>query len=131
MKGRRTAAILSTAVALVSCAAPEQPLLERFFAASRLRDKVALQAFSTVIFEPRELGIVRTFAIAGVTPERGSGSTITKDVTVTAPVVAPDGRTAEHSLVVTLQRTDPQQTGYTWMIVAVRDSTGSRSAPHW
>jgi len=118
-------------LSLASCGAPEQPLLERFFAASRLRDKVALQAFSTVIFEPREQGIVRSFTITRVTPERASGGTITKEVTVTAPVVGADGRTAEHILVVTLQHADSERTGYAWIVAAVKDETASRSAPHW
>jgi hypothetical protein len=128
---RRTAAVLGLVLSLAGCGAPEQPLLERFFAASRLRDKVALQAFSTVIFEPRQQGIVRRFTITRVTPERTSGGAVIKDVTVIAPVVGADGGTAEHTLVVTLQRADASRTGYPWIVAAVRDATVSRSAPHW
>jgi hypothetical protein len=95
---------LAAALTLCGCAAPEQRLLEQFFGASRLRDTTALQTMSTITFEPREQGIVRTFEITGVTPERLDGQTLVKDVTVEAPVVLPDGQTVRKTLVVTLQR---------------------------
>jgi hypothetical protein len=102
--GCRLAIPLAAALALGGCAAPEQRLLEQFFGASRLRDTTALQTLSTITFEPREQGIVRTFEITGVTPERVDGQTIVKDVTVEAPVILPDGQTVRKTLVVTLQR---------------------------
>lgn len=40
-------------------------LFERFFAASRLRDRTALARFSTVVFEPHVDGIVVRFEILG------------------------------------------------------------------
>jgi hypothetical protein len=110
-----------------ACAHPEQPLLDRFFAASRLRDKTALQQFATVIFEPRDNGIVRTFAITKVAPaaqDRAAG----EQVTVSAIVVQPDGTAARDTLVVTLRKGDGR-TGYRWTVVGVRDVTGARSAP--
>ena len=91
-------------VTLEACASAERPLLEQFFGASRLRDTTALQTVSTITFEPREQGIVRTFEITGVTPERLEGQTFVKDVTVEAPVILPDGQTVRKTLVVTLQR---------------------------
>ena len=100
----RLAVPLAAALALCGCAAPERPLLEQFFGASRLRDTTALQAVSTIVFEPRQQGIVRTFDIIRVTPERLEGQTPTKDVTVDAPVILPDGQTVRKTLVVTLQR---------------------------
>ena len=102
--GGRLAIPLAAALVLGGCAAPEQRLLEQFFGASRLRDRTALQTVATITFEPREQGIVRTFEIAGVTPERLDGQTFVKDVTVEAPVILPDGQTVRKTLIVTLQR---------------------------
>jgi hypothetical protein len=93
------------ALTLGGCSvAPEQPLLEQFFAASRLRDKTVLQAFSTVTFEPLEQGIVRSFVITRISPEEPAGGTVSKEVTVTAPVELQDGRTVQKTLIVTMQR---------------------------
>jgi len=131
----RVSALAVLALVCVGCTAPEQPLLERFFATSRLRDKTALQAFSTVIFEPREQGIVRTFAVVGVSPERTVGGVTTKDVTLRAAVQRPGGSTVDAILIATLQRADERQAGYPWIVVAVTDvsevtgGSGSRSAP--
>ena len=65
-------------------------------------DTTALQRIATVVFEPREQGIVRTFEITGVSAERLEGQTAFKDVTISTPLVRPDGRTVDTSLVVTL-----------------------------
>ena len=119
---------LAAALALVGCAAPEQSLLDQFFGASRLRDTTALQAVSTVIFEPLQQGIVRTFRITGVTADQAYGQTVTKDVTVDAPVILPDGRTLQKTLVVTLQHAKGDESGR-WMVTGVRDAGSSRSAP--
>jgi hypothetical protein len=48
----------------------EQPILNQFFTASRLRDNTTLGSFSTVSFEPGTQGIVNSFSIVSVTPER-------------------------------------------------------------
>ena len=89
---------------LPACGQSERPILERFFGASRLRDTTALQTVATVIFEPLQQGIVRTFEITSVSPERSEGQAIAKDVTVAAPVILPDGQTVQKTLVVTLSR---------------------------
>ena len=67
----------------------------------------------------REQGIVRTFEITGVTPERLEGPTLVKDVTVEAPVILPDGQTRQKTLVVTLQRTSGEDAGR-WIVTGVR-----------
>jgi hypothetical protein len=60
-----------TAVTFAACsAAPEQPILSHYFTASRLRDNTTLGAFSTVAFEPDKQGIVNSFSITAVSPER-------------------------------------------------------------
>lgn len=97
------------------CSAPaEQPLLERFFSASRLRDRTALQAFSTVIFEPHDDGIVTIFKITAVSPEQPSGDGVTKHVTLTAPVKLASGEVVPKTLVVTMKRRDRG-----WLITGV------------
>ena len=126
LPGRRLTAATAAAVVLAACARPEQALLQQFFGASRLRDTTALQAVSTVTFEPLQQGIVRTFHITGVTPEQVSGQTVTKDVTIEAPVILPDGQTVQKTLVVTLQ----QARGDTrWMVTGFRDAAVARQVP--
>lgn len=120
--------MLAAVVALVACAAPEQALLEQFFGASRLRDTTALQGVSTVTFEPLQQGIVRTFQITGVTPERVDGHMVTKDVTIDAPVIVPDGQTVQKTLVVTLQRASGGDSRR-WIVTGVRDAAASRPPP--
>ena len=129
MSDGRLAAGLAIAVVLSGCAAPEQSLLEEFFGASRLRDTTALQRVSTIVFEPLQQGIVRTFEITGVTPERMDGpQAVAKDVTVVAPVVLPDGRTVEKTLVVTLQRGSGGDSSR-WMVTGVRDAAARPTVP--
>src|SRR6266702_2526976 len=48
----------------------EQPILNQFFTASRLRDNTSLNNITMVSFEPRTQGTVTTFDIVSVTPER-------------------------------------------------------------
>ena len=92
----------------------EEPLISEFFAASRLRDKTALQAFSTVIFEPKEDGIVTRFTITGVSAEPPNGKPRTKNVTLEAPVKRPDGQTITKRIVVTME-----QRAERWIITGV------------
>ena len=119
---------MASAVTLAGCAAPEQSLLEQFFGASRLRDTTALQAVSTVTFEPLQQGIVRTFHISGVTPERVDGQTVTKDASVEASVILPDGQTVQKTLVVTLQHARGENAG-PWIVTGFRDAAASRQVP--
>ena len=123
---RRLTAITAVAVILAACARPEQALLVQFFDDSRLRDTTALQAVSTVIFEPLQQGIVRAFQITGVTPEMMEGKTVTKDVTIEAPVILPDGQTVQKTLVIRLQHA---QGDSRWMVTGFRDAAVSRQVP--
>ena len=56
------------------------------------------------------------------------GDLVTKEVTIAAPVKAPDGTTADKTLVVTMQRAvlkgETEITGK-WIITGVRDATAS------
>ena len=86
---------------------PEEPVLQQFFAQSRLRDLTALQEVSNVVFEPRTDGIVRTFRIVSVTPtSSGVGMPDAKRVTVDAEVEAPDGATRRETIDVAMESRD-------------------------
>ncbi len=125
---RCTVALLLTTLAVLSCSnVGEQPILNRFFAASRLRDTTALQEFSTVVFEPRSQGIITKFEITAVGPERHNGDLVTKEVTIAAPVKLPSGQTSQETLVITMQRAilkgDKEITGR-WIITGVKETQG-------
>jgi hypothetical protein len=47
----------------------EQPILNRFFTASRLRDTTSLNNMTMVLFEPGTQGTVSSFKVVSVTPE--------------------------------------------------------------
>lgn len=67
----RSCALLLAAATLTGCSStPEQPILNQFFTASRLRDNTTLAGFAAVAFEPNTQGIVTTFDITNVTPEQ-------------------------------------------------------------
>ena len=86
-----------------------QVLLDRFFTASRLRDRTALQKISTVVLEPLEQGAVTTFTITDVVDLEGANGLVeSKQVGVSAPVRLPDGRTAQKALNFVLQPGGPQ-----------------------
>jgi hypothetical protein len=77
MRRRRTSVLalalasLTTVLALAACSGgPEQPILNQFFTASRLRDNTTLANFTTVSFEPGVQGTVTSFDIQSVTPEQ-------------------------------------------------------------
>ena len=56
------------------------------------------------------------------------GGTTTKDVTIAAPVVLPDGQTVQKTLVVTLRRANGENGGR-WLVTGVRDAAASQPAP--
>jgi hypothetical protein len=100
---------------LAGCTArPERPLLERFFEASRLRDRAALQHLSTVTFEPHDQGIITAFDVVGVTSEERNGEIVNKNVTVVAPVELSNGQIEKKKLIITMQKRDKE-----WIVTGV------------
>src|SRR4051794_12572295 len=85
-----------------ACSArPERATVDEFFAASRLRDKTALEHRATVIFEPLENGVVESFEITNVAPQDEN----TKAVTVSAQVKLPQAREAtQRTILLTLAK---------------------------
>jgi hypothetical protein len=63
--------VAQTALVVAACSSgAEQPILNQFFTASRLRDNTTLASFSTVSFEPATQGIITSFTITNVAPEQ-------------------------------------------------------------
>ena len=106
--------ILALAGTIACTPPPEYPLLQQFFSASRLRDLTALRSIATVVFEPREQGVVTDFTITGVTRRQETGREL-KDVTISAPVRSFAGERKETTLVVTLEQVQGR-----WMIVQIK-----------
>lgn len=92
--------LLLAALVLSGCGRQERSVVDEFFAASRLRDKTALQNVATVIFEPHTQGIVESFEITKVSPEESG----TKIVTVSAQVKLPAGQMVQKTILLTLSR---------------------------
>ena len=121
-------------VAFTSCSSPgEAPLLSQFFAASRLRDRTALQDIASVSFEPNVQGVITSFEVTHVASVAGAGGEReSKDVSISAPVRLPDGETVQKSFVVTMTRA--RAAGNTnhwggWMITAIKDASAFPSTP--
>ena len=95
-------AVALLALSIAGCgsriADSDQVLLNQFFAASRLRDLNAVSKVATVVFEPARDGIITSFDVTDVRPQ-GSG----EDVSISAPVRMPDGRTVRKDFAVTIQ----------------------------
>jgi hypothetical protein len=99
MRPARTAVVALMTLTVLSCAHDaERSLLSRFFAASRLRDLTALSRIATVVFEPASDGIATGFEILTVS-DRGTS----KDLSISATVKLPDGRTVVKTYAVTIQ----------------------------
>ncbi|MDE3157110.1 MAG: hypothetical protein KGN76_18590 [Acidobacteriota bacterium] len=62
---------MATGLLLTACSSqPEQPILQQFFTASRLRDNQTLANFAAVSLDPTTQGSVMSFSITNVTPEQ-------------------------------------------------------------
>ena len=109
---------MALSLVVIACSPPaERLLLEQFFAASRLRDRTALQQIATTMFEPREQGTIAAFDITNVDTRR-DGERELKDVTVSAPVRLPSRATVQQTLVVRMEKI-----GGRWLITSVKPSS--------
>jgi hypothetical protein len=128
----RSLAFILAAATLSGCSAtPEQPLLQQFFAASRLRDRTALAGFAEIVFEPATDGIVTTFTITSVSEEQG-GPTARKQVSISAPVKLPNGQTAQKNFVVTIQRAASKadaEINERWIVTGIKEASGAAATP--
>jgi hypothetical protein len=121
----QTGALFAVAM-LAACGHPaERALVDRFFAASRLRDRTAAQSIATVFLDPKDEGLVRQFTISSVTPEEESGGVVSKNVTIRASVETLEGVKAEKTIFVTMQR----RADAAWMITGVTVAAADPSRP--
>ena len=79
--------------------AAEQPVVERFFSASRLHDRTALNEVATVSIDPVTQGSVTDFTILHIDREATN-----ETVTVEATMHLPDGSFGRRKIVLTLKR---------------------------
>jgi hypothetical protein len=85
---------------LAACrGAAEQPVVDRFFSASRLHDKTALNAIATVEIDPVTQGAVTGFTILHIDREATN-----ETVTVDATMHLPNGDFGKRKIVLTLRR---------------------------
>jgi hypothetical protein len=64
------AALAVVVLPIAACSSPpEQQLIQKYFAASRMRDNATLQNFATVSFSPTTEGVVQKFTITSVGEE--------------------------------------------------------------
>jgi hypothetical protein len=113
-------AVFVAAAFSVGCGvAQERSILDRFFAASRLRDTTVLATLGTVVFEPLQQGIVTDFDIVAIAPRPGASVSRLKEVTVNAPVKLPDGTIERKTLVITLERRQER-----WLVTSLVEPQG-------
>src|SRR5262245_3647734 len=69
---RGTICMLAVALtSLTACSsAPEQPILQQFFRASRLNDATSVAGFATTSFQAQTQGTIASFDIVSVSPEK-------------------------------------------------------------
>jgi hypothetical protein len=112
---QRRGFVMLALAGFISCTPPaEYPLLEQFFLASRMRDLTALHNIATVVFEPRDQGVVTEFTITNVDRRRVNGHE-SKEVTVQAPVRALTGAVMRKRLLLTVEPVDGR-----WKVTSVR-----------
>jgi hypothetical protein len=110
------------ALALVGCGAAsvEEQTLLRFFVSARTLDSTVLRKYATVGFNPRTDGIVQSFTVTAVGPERQDSS---KDVMIDAVVLDPDGTLSRRAMVATFGKIDGR-----WLITGLRQTPASQTS---
>ena len=80
---------------------------------------------ATVFFDPKDQGLVRTFAITSVTPDEQSGGVTSKNVTIRASVESLAGVMSDKTIFVTMQRRGDAG----WMITGVTVASAPSPPP--
>ena len=106
-------------MSLACSASPEEQTLLRFFVAAPTLDSTVIGKYATVGFNPRTDGIVQTFTVSAVGPERQDQ----KNVTIDAVVLQPDGITARRTMVATFGKVEGR-----WLITGLRQTPASRTS---
>ena len=100
-------------------ASREEQTLLRFFEAARTLDSTEIAKYATVGFNPRSEGVVQTFTVTAIGPEREAA----KDVTIEAVVRAPTGTTERRGLRVTFQKIEDR-----WIITGLQRIPASQTS---
>src|SRR5438105_5039326 len=112
------AASLTVLAGMACSAAPEKPILNQFFTASRLRDNTSLQSFAIVALSFSDQR-------NPVDYRKYDGELLSKDVAISATVREPNGQSTQKPLVVTMRRAvlkaTPEIAGR-WIITNVKES---------
>lgn len=108
------------ALAALACSAsPEEQTLLKFFVAARTLDSTVISKYATIGFNPRTDGVVQTFTVTSMGPERQDQ----KDVTIDADVLNPNGVTGRRTMVVTFQKINGR-----WLITSLRQTPASQTS---
>lgn len=108
------------ALAALACSAsPEEQTLLKFFVAARTLDSTVISKYATIGFNPRTDGVVQTFTVTSMGPERQDQ----KDVTIDADVLDPNGVTGRRTMVVTFQKINGR-----WLITSLRQTPASQTS---
>lgn len=121
----RRALVLSVGSALwaltsIACtASSEEQTLRRFFVAASTLDSTVIRKYATIGFNPRTDGIVESFTVTAVGPERQNA----KDVTLQAVVLEPNGVTSRRTMVATFGRVSGR-----WVVTGLRQTPASQTS---
>ena len=111
-------AVWAASLACRPASVEEQTLL-RFFTAARTLDSTVTAKYATIGFNPRTEGIVQTFTVKAVGPERQDR----KEVTIEAVVRDPSGTMAPRTMVATFQNVEGR-----WQITGLRQTPASQTS---
>lgn len=109
------------AAASLACrpASVEEQTLLRFFVAAPTLDSTVISKYATIGFNPRTEGIVQTFTVKAVGPERQDR----KEITIEAVVREPSGGIARRTLVASFEKIEGR-----WMITGLRQTPASQTS---
>jgi len=107
------------AASLACGASAEEQTLLRFFVAAPTLDSTVISKYATIGFNPRTDGIVQTFTVTSVGPERQDR----KDVTIDAVVLEPNGVTGRRTMIATFQKIDGR-----WLVTSLRQTPASQTS---
>ena len=109
------------AVASLACspASAEEQTLRRFFVAAPTLDSTVIGKYATIGFNPRTEGMVQSFSVKAISPERQGR----KDVSIEAIVRDPNGVMVQRMLVATFQSIDGRS-----IITGLRQTPASQTS---
>jgi hypothetical protein len=108
------------ALSSLGCSASdEEQTLHRFFVAAPTLDSSVIRKYATIGFKPQTDGIVQTFTVTAVGPERQDA----KDVTIEAVVLEPNGVTSRRTMVAAFGKIEGR-----WVVTGLRRTPASQTS---